>query len=202
MNSKNVIIFGDSVTWGRGLPARVGWANLLRNDLETRSIGKWSLYDLGIDGDTSKNVLDRFDIESAARNPALILFAVGVNDSAYRRSKDQPIIDTDTYNRNMRTLFHKAVALVGKNNVYAIAPIKGSDEFTMPLPDSTTGKCYKKERVTEYANLLNRICQEEEAGYVRLSTVITDVDFYDGLHPNIEGHRKIYNEIVSRISFA
>ncbi len=84
---KTICIFGDSIIWGAGLPCRVAWVNLLRNYVEIKYGGVVELYDLGIDRDTTEDLLKRFDAENRARRPQVIIFAVGTNDSSYRRLK-------------------------------------------------------------------------------------------------------------------
>ena len=77
MSQENICIFGDSITWGPRLTFRVAWANLLRNHLEKSATELFRVYDLGVDMDTTRNVLARIEIESTARKPAIIIFNIG-----------------------------------------------------------------------------------------------------------------------------
>ena len=157
MNIK-ICIFGDSIIWGRGLPFRTAWANLLRNYLEKRN-RKYpiiELYDLGIDRDTTEELLRRFVAEASARNPHIIIFAVGTNDSSYRKNKNNPLITAKKFENNLMKLVQKARRFTDK--IIFIGLGKGSDQKTIPFPGSTTGKCYDKENINIYNNIIKNAC--------------------------------------------
>ena len=191
--SVNVCIIGDSVTWGARLPFRIAWANLLRNHLEKVSDNLISLYDLGIDKDTSRNVLKRFDVEMAARSPELIIFAVGVNDSCYHTTPDHPEVPKEEFSQNMLNLVKRAKKITSK--VIIVGLVKGSDALTKPLLQSTTGKCYEKMRTEEYDEILKSVARDQRVTFVEMFDKLNDEDFDDGIHPNINGHIKMYEAI-------
>jgi lysophospholipase L1-like esterase len=105
---KIICVFGDSILWGWGLPFRVGWVNLFRNYIEDKSNFTINLYDLGIEAETTEGILGRFDIEAAARKPDMIIFAIGINDSAFRKTKDRPLVKIDVFEKNIYSLIKKA----------------------------------------------------------------------------------------------
>jgi len=189
----NICIFGDSIAWGAWLPFRVSWANLLRNYLEKNFGSTFSVYDLGIDGDTTNDLIMRFDAEAKARSPKLIIFAIGTNDSSFRKTRNNPIVDINTFKRNVKILIDKAKIYTQK--IIFLGLVKGNDEETMPLPSSSTGKCYDKENVVLYDEAMKHICLEENVNFIDLYSLLTDQDFIDGLHPNPAGHIKIF-EII------
>jgi lysophospholipase L1-like esterase/isopentenyldiphosphate isomerase len=190
---KVVCIFGDSVTWGARLPFRIAWANLLRNHLEKVSDNLISLYDTGIDGNNTRDVLERFEVEAKARQPDVIMFAVGVNDSLYRKTENNPEVPISEYKSNMVELITKAKKFT--DNILLIGLVKGSDKWTMPLVQSTTGKTYTKARVKEYDDVLKTVAEENGVKYLELMSMLDDEDFDDGLHPNLTGHAKIFNRV-------
>ncbi len=186
-------IFGDSIIWGAGLPRRVSWANLLRNYLEKRQSGIIELYDLGIDRDTTEDLLERFDAEAKARNPNEIIFAVGINDSSYRENKNNHIVSVDKFESNLLKLIQKSGKFT--RNIMFVGLAKGSDKETVPLRRSTTGKCYDKESAEIYNNIIEDVCKRENIPFINILNKLKDEDFYDGLHPSIGGHRKIFNAV-------
>lgn len=195
--NKVICVFGDSVLWGWGLPFRVGWVNLFRNYIEEKSDFTMNLYDLGIDGETTEGILGRFDIETVARKPGMIIFATGVNDSAYRRTKDQPLIKADVFEKNLFMLIKKARSFV--NEIVFVGLCLGDDRLTMPLPASTTGKCFDKENVKIYNDIIKKVCKKEKILLVDVINKLADNDFCDGLHPTKEGHEKIFKEVKNKI---
>lgn len=83
-------IFGDSITWGACDYEGGGWSTRLRRYFETSDKYDVSVYNLGIGGDATDNLLFRFGTEGLARNrfPQTIIFAIGINDSQYMNSPD------------------------------------------------------------------------------------------------------------------
>jgi len=187
-----ICIFGDSITWGARLPFRAGWANLLRNYLELTSEEYIELYDLGIDGNTTIDILNRFDIEVEARNPQIIIFAIGTNDSCYRKTKNNSIINIDEFKNNLDELIQRAKKYT--DNIVFVGIGKGSDVLTKPLIASSTGKCYDKENIKTYDKIIKKICKKNNLLFIDINEKLLDSDFDDGLHPNIGGHIKIFEE--------
>ena len=193
----NICTIGDSITWGPRLPFRVAWANLLRNHLEKNFDNLYSLYDLGVDGDTTKNLLQRFDVEMSARKPGLIIFNIGINDSLFRGTEDYPETPLQDFEVNMELLIEKARKFTDK--IVVLGLVKGSDLLTTPLIQSTTGKSYTKERTKIYDAKLEEVARKNGLMFVDINELLTDADFDDGLHPNINGHIKIFEKVSSEL---
>ena len=193
----NICTIGDSITWGPRLPFRVAWANLLRNHLEKNFDNLYSLYDLGVDGDTTKNLLQRFDVEMSARKPGLIIFNIGINDSLFRGTEDYPETPLQDFEVNMELLIEKARKFTDK--IVVLGLVKGSDLLTTPLIQSTTGKSYTKERTKIYDAKLEEVARKNGLMFVDINELLTDADFDDGLHPNINGHIKIFEKVSSKL---
>lgn len=195
--NKVICAFGDSILWGRGLPFRAGWVNLLRNYVEAESKFTVNLYDLGVDGDTSEDVIKRFDTEAAARKPDIIIIAIGVNDSGYRKAKAYPLVSIDKFEKNLDMLIGKARRFT--QNIIFVGIAKGSDKETVPLKASTTGKCYDKENARIYNDMIKKVCGKEKVLFIGVLDKLIDSDFYDGLHPNTGGHEKIFEEVKKKL---
>ncbi|MEK7127392.1 MAG: GDSL-type esterase/lipase family protein, partial [Patescibacteria group bacterium] len=77
---KTYCIFRDSVTQAGYV--KTGWVEMLRQYLEEKYPDNFvSVFNLGINGETTDNVLTRFDNECLVRRPTDIIFAVGINDT-------------------------------------------------------------------------------------------------------------------------
>ncbi len=196
--NKIICVFGDSVLWGWGLPFRIGWVNLFRNYIEEKSDFKMQLYDLGIEADTTEGVLKRFEVETVARKPDMIIFAIGINDSAYRRIKDYPIATKDIFEKNIYSLVKKARKFT--KEIAFVGLCLGDERLTMPLPASTTGKCFTKENTRIYNEIIKKVCKKEKILFVDILNKLMDNDFCDGLHPNISGQEKIFREVKEKIN--
>ena len=194
----NICIFGDSLTWGAWLKERVAWADLLRNSLEKEFVQKYSVYNLGIDGNTSRDLLNRFDVEANARKPAIIIIAIGVNDSCYLKSVEQPLVEIEQFEKNLNALLVKAQNYTSQ--VILVGLVKGDDTLTIPFPGSTTGKCYEKSRVQAYDWVVSQLAKQKNLCFVQLSDKLDDQDFIDGLHLNASGHKKIFQAVRQSIN--
>ena len=197
------MIFGSSITYG-AWDSEGGWANRLRSFLDQKNLSGQKdyllLYNLGIDGDDTVKILKRFNNESEARlaewdnESTVIIFEIGINDSCYRETKNNPAVLPEKFEENLTDLIKKTrEGSVSKAIFLGLA--KGSDKETMPFLGSTTGKCYDKENVIIYNDIIKKVCEKEKVLFIDILDKMVDSDFYDGLHPNTEGHQKIF-EIV------
>jgi lysophospholipase L1-like esterase len=80
-----ICIFGDSIAWGATDCEKGGWVERLKTELMVKDI---DVYNLGISGDTTENILKRMDAEAEARNPDIIIFSVGINDALKTNGKN------------------------------------------------------------------------------------------------------------------
>lgn len=71
---KNIICFGDSVTFGYGANPQESYPVVLSKMLDTPVINA------GIDGDTSSEALSRLESDVLNRNPLLVVIEFGGND--------------------------------------------------------------------------------------------------------------------------
>lgn len=197
MAQENICIFGDSITWGPRLPFRVAWANLLRNHLEKSTSDLFRVYDLGVDMDTTKDVLVRIDIEAKARKPAIIIFNIGANDSLFRTHPENEETPLGEFEENIEKLIVKARTFTEK--ILIVGLVKGSDKWTTPLIQSTTGKTYTKERTRIYDRKLEEIAAEMKVAFADVNDKLEDSDFDDGLHPNANGHMKMFAVISKEL---
>ena len=79
-------IWGDSITSGANDYEKGGWINML--NLSSKNNKEYTIiYNLGIEGDTSENLIKRFEVECKARKINVVLFAIGINDSLYINNK-------------------------------------------------------------------------------------------------------------------
>ncbi len=193
----NICIFGDSIAWGPRLPFRVAWANLLRNHLEKNSDNLYSLYDLGIDGNTTTDVIARFDSEAKSRKPEIIIFNIGVNDSLFRDTENNPETPLDVFESNVQVLIDMAKKFTGK--ILVVGLVKGSEMLTTPLIQSTTKKSYTKSRVKMYDSKLKEVSLRNNLVFVDINDRLNDNDFDDCLHPNINGHIKIFERVSTEL---
>ncbi len=70
--------------------------------------------------------------------------------------------------------------------------LKNCDESkTMPVP--WVNIFYTNENMEKYGGILKEVCGENNVLLLDVE-LLTTTDFDDGLHPNAEGHRKIFEQ--------
>ena len=91
MKGTNIIIFGDSITYGACDYEMGGWVNRLRIYFDNNAESKISVFNLGISGEISEEVLTRFDSEFNARydkdKKNVVIFAIGSRGLKGRRKE-------------------------------------------------------------------------------------------------------------------
>lgn len=185
-------VFGDSVTQADYV--KDSWVNLLRAHFENKHRNdSVSVYNLGVNANTTDDVLKRFEPEAIARTPTSIIFAVGINDSSYLNETSEPIIGEESFKNNLKALINAAKKF--SDDITFIGLTLGDDSSLKPYPDSSTGKSYDKNRSKRYNEILRKVVSEKNVRFIELFDNLGAKDFQDGLHPNDNGHRKMFEVI-------
>ncbi|MGM0629401.1 MAG: SGNH/GDSL hydrolase family protein [Patescibacteria group bacterium] len=190
-----VCIFGDSIVWGAFDPEGGGWATRLRNAYEAQGLPvdkDTDVYNLGVSGDNTEDLLERFDVEAAAREPSTIMFAIGINDSHLVISKDENRVPILQFEKNINTLLNKAKEITSKIAFIGLTPVDESK--TTPVPWNTDKNCTKENR-DKYDAMIKNFCKENNIPYLSMEEVITFEELSDGLHPNVTGHQKMFEAV-------
>lgn len=148
-----------------------------------------SIYNCGVSGDNSEGLLRRFKVEAEARKPDVILFAIGINDSQYVRSKDNPRVSLEKFQSNLQELVNQAKNF-GKQTIF-IGLTKVDESKTMPVPWNTI-KYYDEENIRLYNANIKEVCDNNKLLFVDMLDLLNNNDLYDGLHPNSQGHEKYF----------
>ena len=191
---KSYCIFGDSVT--QAAYVRNSWVDLLKTDLEEKFQDDFvNVFNLGVDGNTTNDILARFENESTARIPTSIIFAVGVNDSAYIQSLSSPITEEKMFEFNLTKLV--ALAVQFSKDITFVGLVLGDDSTLKPLPGGAENYewSYDKKRTENYNNIQKTVVRSRNCKFIQLLDKLNPDDFQDGLHPNEQGHRKMYKII-------
>ncbi len=200
-----VLVFGDSLTHGQ-FDSQGGWVERLkcwhfRPQIKGIATDETPyIYNLGIGGDTTAGLLQRFSAETTARNrqgdePLALVFAIGINDSL-RFPGTPDVSSPEQYGAELRQLYQLAEAKSSLIMFVGLTPMVESD-----LP----GPLYQNERVWQFETVLRDFVQEKQVNFVPLFEVITSkLDageklYVDGLHPNDQGHALIYEQVKPKL---
>jgi len=182
---KVICIFGASSTWGAWDSEKGGWVNRLRLYLEKRTEDFIEVYNLGVNGNTTSDLLERFEVEAKARKPDILIFSIGDNDSA--------LISLEKFEQNLIKLirlarkFTKDIVFLGFKSI--------DESKTNPVPWNKAVS-YSNERLSKYNSKLKEITDKEDLMYIEVKNLL-DIkkDLEDGLHPNNEGHQKLFLKV-------
>lgn len=191
-----IFIFGASTTYGVGDPEG-GWATRIRKWIDEKGEpDKHRIYNLGIPGDTSSDLLERFENEVNARvrkkAENIFIISVGANDSQWFTKEEKHRVPPDQYEKNMRLLFQKAQKHGNKLFFVGFAPLDESKVDPIPWAPE---KSYKNEFVQQYDQIVKKVCEEMSVVYIELFSHMDEKDILDGVHPTAEGHKKIFEQV-------
>ena len=190
--SNRICIFGDSITWGAVDPENGGWVAQLRHYFETNDYDI-SVYNQGISGDNTDDLLARFEVECKAREPQIIIFAIGVNDSQYVKTKDNPRVSLEKFQNNLVKLINQARNFSDKIAFIGLTAVE--DEKLMPIPWSDEEKFYDNDNVAKYNSIIEKVSSEHNLPFLNLLDLLEPKHLDDGLHPNTEGHKKMFLKV-------
>jgi len=198
-----IFCFGDSITQGFW-DTEGGWVQRLWSELDEAKVSseseRYEMYNLGVSGDTTEDILHRFEFELKARldedDKQIVLFAVGVNDSQYLIQEKQLRFSVADYQKNLEALVDKAKKLNAHVVIVGLAPIDQMKVDPMPWADD---RSYRTEYIEQFNEVAKKVAENTNCLFIDLYGPLQEQRFAqylpDGVHPNDEGHQKMYELI-------
>ena len=84
---------------------------------------------------------------------------------------------------NQAQQFSKKIIFLGLTNVV--------ESLVMPLPD-TQNEYYRLKNIAAYNQHLQEVCQKNNLPFLDVLDLLSDAELEDGLHPDSNGHEKMY----------
>ena len=200
MRDINILVFGDSITYGAWDKEKGGWVNRLRLALENDySNNYYTIFNLGISGDVTENIKDRFDNECKIRfnknDNTIIIFSIGINDTQNVKDEDRVLLGT--FRNNVISLINSDKKYT--DNILFIGLTKVDESKVTPLPWDKE-KSYLNTKIINFDKELKNICLENNVDYLYIYDLLEGDELFDGLHPNNVGHQKICDKVKTKIS--
>lgn len=195
MIPKRIVAIGSSSLYGRVDPEGGGYIGRLRKWHESNGVHN-AVFNLGIGGDTTADMLKRLIPEASVRRPDLILLTTGLNDTRRTGQKNAAVTTTlPQFRTNVQKLI-KTVKTLSPVVVISVYPI--DDTHTQPLIE--TNFFYLMTDATQYEQATRDICHEKNIAYLNIWDVWMKEDykrwlFEDGLHANALGHQQIFEDL-------
>ncbi len=191
-----LLIFWDSITEWCFDSELWGWGNRLKIDFWKQK-SDIEVANLWIGWDEIPDILKRFEIEVKAftekyNDKLQLFFAIWINDSVIKKNWETTY-SLEEFKNNLKTLGDLAKKYT--DNISFIWLTKVDEKLVSPFPWSTTWKCYKNDRIKEFDDIIKDFASKNDFGYLYLFDCLEYDDLSDGLHPNEEWHRKIYERV-------
>lgn len=198
-----ILIFGASITqgfWDR----EGGWTHRLRKYIDNLYLeGKlkedWNVFNLGISGNTSVDLLKRINFETMQRSLSkidLIIISIGLNDSQFVNTKKIIRVEPRKFEENLTTIFKIMKKYADKILFLGLTPVDESKVDPIPWASE---RSYKNVLINKYNRVAQRLCKKKEVFFIDIFNRWMKIDYKklleDGVHPNSEGHQLIFTTV-------
>ena len=209
-NNDRIIFAGDSVTdmgsnqpLGEGLSDKVGraYVRVVENMLaEWYPELNFRITNAGTSGNTSRDLLARFERDVTSQNPDWVSICIGIND-VWRQFDVPAILDAavlpDEYERNVESMI-----LAVKEKVKGIFIL--SPYYIEPLSEDPM-----RRRMDEYGEICRRLAEKHGCEFVDFQRMFSDYCKYqhssrlawDRVHPNQMGATLMAREFLRHTGF-
>lgn len=191
MIAPRIVAIGDSHIYGRLDAVNGGWIGQLRRRLEG-TYPQSAMFNLGIGGETTKDVLNRIKSELEPRKPNAIIIGVGTNDARRRGgSKGKHEVDPKRFEKYL----HKLVVISRALTPCVLIPsVLGVDEARTQKID---GFYYDNKDFKHYHDIQARLSQSMHVTFLDFFTALPMSDpkiSPDGIHLSTAGHESLFSK--------
>lgn len=209
-NNDRIIFAGDSVTdmgsnqpLGEGLSDKVGrgYVRVVENMLAVWYPElNFRITNAGTSGNTSRDLLARFERDVTSQNPDWVSICIGIND-VWRQFDVPAILDAavlpDEYERNVESMI---LAVKGKvKGIFILSPY-----YIEPLREDPM-----RRRMDEYGEICRRLAEKHGCEFVDFQRMFSDYCKYqhssrlawDRVHPNQMGSTLMAREFLRHTGF-
>jgi lysophospholipase L1-like esterase len=199
---KRVLVFGDSVEYG-AWDTDGGWVDRVKRSSHAQTVAtqgknKIQIFNLGIGGDTSRNILARLKHEIDARNhpswDLKLVFSFGTNDS--RLNDGVATVPLEEFAANAKVIIEIAKNYTDDMLIVGNPPL---GKAIVPFKDVV----FDDANVKQYDEVLADVASRNSVLFVPLRPLFegsTEMLFvYDNIHPNKTGHELICRQVEKHI---
>ncbi len=165
-----ILVFGDSIAYGKE-DKKGGWVERLKNFFIEKSFSDpnfyYSVYNLGVSGDTTEELLKRFELETKHRlwenDEIIIIFDIGLNDSEFINKGKRLKVTPQKFEENLKELIDIARKFSSKIIFVGLTPV--DDLKVDPLPWFPEVS-YKNEYVKNFDEIIKLICKKNNVYFI------------------------------------
>jgi len=197
-----IIIFRDSISFGKGEFPKIGWSGRLKNYFETEEKDiRNRIFNLGISGDNSNSLLNRIESEINARINRLfpddrfvVMVAIGINDCIGISSPNNLQTKPEFFERNIKEIIKKTKKYTDDIIFVGILPV--DEKKTNPYD---VNRYLLNKIINNYNEIIKKCASQNDVFFIDLykNFIVKKYYFllYDGVHPNKKGYNLMYNII-------
>ncbi len=196
MIPNKIVVIGASTVYGWVDPIGGGFVGRLKSHLETQN-NFTSVFNLGISGQTCKEITARIEKEIPPRNPKLILISLGANDSRREKStSSENLTSLADFKIHVQQMLEQS-SKIAKTLFIGSFPL--DDSKTSPVPG--TRLYYSNSDLEKYTSTAKEVSENLKVSYLDLFHLWQKKDYLkllykDGLHCNSDGHEELFKEVL------
>lgn len=180
---RKIVFIGNSIVNGFPFKRSQCFVSLIRADSGYEVINK------GSNGETTLDILSRFDKDVISHSPDIVFIMTGTNDFIYGERSPMEVF--------LNLLEMKRLSDGANIDTVFISPIpvhaEMASEKWIPTVDY--------ENVNRHMQELTKLMEASGNNFVNLSNYPIECGLYlDGVHPLVEGHRYIADKIIEYLS--
>ncbi len=179
MEGLRIVCLGDSITYGWPWGPEISWTTLLARAIDAEVINQ------GIPGNTTSQMMERFDRAVLAHHPTHVIIMGGINDIVWQESFDRIVW-------NLRSMAEKAA----EHDIKVV--------FGMP---TAVDDDYIEKLTQRIRNWINTHADQHgipvihfhQAFYNQEGKILNQLLAADGAHPTREGYQAMFAQIDTSI---
>lgn len=199
-----ILVFGDSISFGMW-DSKGGWVARIAEICTSKVVESkcelyFPVYNLSIPGNTTDDLIARFDPEMTQRlndeQETYIIFAIGMNDSHYLHDLNKHMIPIEDFEKNLEKLIQMARKFTHKILFVGLTSVDESKTDPLYWMEE---RSYRNNAVIQYDQAIRKVAGEHKLEFVDVFREFSKgkgLEYLsDGLHPNERGHQLMF-EIV------
>lgn len=188
-----VVAVGDSIT-----ADRLGWFELLAAAMTISGAPAAAMVNLSIGGNTTADVLERFDLLESAR-PSHVLLMLGTNDARlHGRTIEHRMLTTPETERNLRALLDLVVNGLRATAVVITPPAVDQNRIDRAFADEPLR--WDAADVAEVARAVRKVATDALDLHTLTQQASDDHLEADGVHPTALGQQLILAHILNHLA--
>jgi len=181
-SKKTIVFFGDSLTAGYGLSTAQAFPAIVQEVLNENGFD-YEVVNAGLSGETTAGGLSRIDW-ILQKEVDIFILELGANDALRGLPLDQTRINLQSIIDKVKAKYPNAKIVIAG----MMAPPNLGNDYT-----------------SEFRNIFRNVAAQNNAALIPflLSGVAGDatLNLPDGIHPNIEGHKIVANNVIQVLNY-